>query len=110
MNSHLPSYLVASASMPSPSKKARGYHFKIVDFGSSHPIGDRPQIKCPLVLRPLEALLDNEWSTEADVWSLGCMVYIHCQFWPEIVESILRDRPDTRIYRWTSALRYDYGR
>ncbi|KAL8689210.1 MAG: hypothetical protein Q9224_004693 [Gallowayella concinna] len=75
LDSHLPSYLVASASMPSTSTKARGCQFKIVDFGSSHTIGNRPQIRCPLFFRPPEALFDNEWGAEADIWSLGCTMF-----------------------------------
>lgn len=70
----LPSYLVAPASLPLKSKRQERYQFKIVDFGSSHTTGEKPQICCPLVFRPPEALFDNEWGTEADVWSLGCTV------------------------------------
>lgn len=74
LGSQLPSYLVAPVSLRSMPKPQAGYQFKIIDFGSSHTTDEMPQIHCPLVFRPPEALFDHEWGTEADVWSLGCTV------------------------------------
>lgn len=85
LGSQMPSYLVAPTSLPSMPKTQAGCQFKIIDFGSSHTTGEEPQIHCPLVFRPPEALFDNEWGTEADVWSLGCTVcriYIFVQLCP----------------------------
>ena len=71
LGSQMPSYIVTPTSLPSTPKTQAGYQFKIIDFGSSHTTDEKPQIHCPLVCRPPEALFDNEWGTEADVWSLG---------------------------------------
>ncbi|KAI0739028.1 kinase-like domain-containing protein [Daedaleopsis nitida] len=48
------------------------------DFGGSVPIDKvtpDTRIFTPKLLRPPEMLLDHEWSTPADIWAVGCMVF-----------------------------------
>ncbi|KAI4227925.1 MAG: hypothetical protein LQ349_006631 [Xanthoria aureola] len=100
LGSQMPSYLVAPTSLPSLPKTQAGYQFKIIDFGSAHTTGEEPQIHCPLVFRPPEALFDNEWGTEADVWSLGGTMFEFIVGYPPF-DNIIPDR-DVLIRNWVS--------
>ncbi len=47
---------------------------KIVDFGEAFLHGQHRQIRCPLVFRAPEAILNTQRDLQADIWSLGCTV------------------------------------
>jgi serine/threonine-protein kinase SRPK3 len=50
---------------------------KIIDFGESFTIIDKPQIlHTPLALRPPEVIFEDSWDYHADLWSASCTVTV----------------------------------
>jgi serine/threonine-protein kinase SRPK3 len=70
----IPRYLVWPAKIPI-DKSTLETPIKLIDFGESFLLDDRPQtLHTPLALRAPELLLGDEWDSKVDLWTLGCAV------------------------------------
>ncbi|KAL9074406.1 MAG: hypothetical protein Q9157_004409 [Trypethelium eluteriae] len=68
----IPEYLVWPSHVPVTDVSTRT-PIKIIDFGQSFTKSTKPRtLKTPLVLRPPEVLLDDDWDRHVDLWAAGC--------------------------------------
>ncbi|KAM0696774.1 hypothetical protein Q7P36_004023 [Cladosporium allicinum] len=73
---HTPQYLVLPSTLPPSAGLPSNCNVKIVDFGSAFISGEAsPKMRYPLPFRAPEAVITGSWDVEADVWSLGCMIF-----------------------------------
>ncbi|KAF2235377.1 serine protein kinase [Viridothelium virens] len=71
----IPEYLVWPSHVPVTDVSTRT-PIKIIDFGQSFTKSTKPRtLKTPLVLRPPEVLLDDDWDRHVDLWAAGCTIF-----------------------------------
>ncbi|KAI5196896.1 kinase-like protein [Aureobasidium subglaciale] len=72
----VPDYLVWSARLPTADLNTAKPSIKLIDFGESFFLNDRPQtLHTPLAIRAPELLFDDDYDLSVDCWALGCTMF-----------------------------------